>query len=106
MPSLISNSNNSNPYDKQFLNSREELQQIPSDNVAINNFSEEAREDAGSWSNFSVCMQGGIYPLSTAQETDVFQDAERLSEQRHPNNNQDGDLQDLVSALLRKNKST
>jgi hypothetical protein len=102
MPSLISNSNSSSPYDPQYLNPWGDLQSIPSENVAVNNYDEEAREDECSWGSFSVCTKGVIHPPSTAQETDVFRDAERFSEQFHPNNYRDGDLQDLASALLRR----
>lgn len=102
MPSLISNSNSSSPYDPQYLNPWGDLQSIPSENVAVNNYDEEAREDECSWGSFSVCTKGVTHPPSTAQETDVFRDAERFSEQFHPNNYRDGDLQDLASALLRR----
>jgi hypothetical protein len=102
MPSLISNSNSSSPYDPQYLNPWGDLQSIPSENVAVNNYDEEAREDECSWGSFSVCTKGVIHPSSTAQEIDVFRDAERFSEQFHPNNYRDGDLQDLASALLRR----
>jgi hypothetical protein len=97
MSSLISNSNSSSPYNQQCLNPWGDPQSIPPENVAVNG------EDEGSWGSFSVCAQGAVHPPSTAQETDVFQDAEGFSEQRHPNNYRDGDLQDLASALLRRN---
>lgn len=103
MRSLISNSNSSNPYNQQYLKTWGDLQSIPSENVAVNNCDEEAREGEGSWGSFSGYTQGIFHPLSTARETDLFQDAERNSEQRHPNNYRDGDLQDLASALVRRN---
>jgi hypothetical protein len=106
MPSLTSNSNSSSPYDQQYLNPWGHPQLIRSDNVAIDSYIEEVSEEEGSWNDFSVCMQGGNHPLPTAQETNVFQDAETLSELRHPHNNQDGYLEDLVSAILRRNRST
>lgn len=103
MPSLISNSKSSSPSDQQYLNPWGNLQSIPSESVAANNYDEEAREDEGSWGSFPLCTKGVIqYPRSTAQETDVFRDADRFSEQSHPNNYRDGDLQDLASALLRR----
>lgn len=103
MPSLISNSNSSSSSDQQYLNPWGNLQSIPSESVAANNYDQEAREDEGSWGSFSVCTKGVIqYARSTAQETDVFREAERFSEESHPNNYRDGDLQDLASALLRR----
>lgn len=97
MPSLTSNSNSSSPSpsDEHYLNAWGVRQQIPLDNVAINNYNEEAGDDKGLWST---------HPVSTAQETHVFQNGERFSEQRHLDNNENGDLEDLVLAILRRNR--
>lgn len=104
MPSLISNSNSSSPYDQQYMNPWGDLQSVPSENVAVNNYEEEAKENENSWGSFSVGTQRAIHCLSTSQETDVFKDAEIFSAQKVSNNNyyRDGDLQDVASALLRR----
>lgn len=105
MSSLTYNCNSS--YNKDYLNpTGDHHQQIRSDNVAINNYNEVIMEDERSWSSYNVRdMHGGIHRLSTSQEMDVFQDVERLSEQTRPNKRQDGDLEDLVFAVLRRNNS-
>jgi hypothetical protein len=59
-------------------------QLIRSDNVTIDSYIEEASEEEGSWNNFSVCMHGANHPPPTAQEMNVFQDAETLSEHETP----------------------
>eukprot|EP00253_Pinus_taeda_P003327 PITA_03327 len=96
--SLTYNCNNNSPSDNGYLNPWADHQQIRSDNVTINNYNEEVTEDEGSWSNSSLWdMDWGIHPVSTSLETD-------LSEQTRPNNRQDGHLEDLVLAVLRRNR--
>lgn len=112
MPSLISNSNSGSRYDKQHFSRWGDLQYIASEDVQMNNYNGKAREDEGSWrSTFSMCMQGNNsmtsnHAVSTSQEPDVVQDADRLSEQRRPISDDDRDLQDLVLAVLRRNTTS
>lgn len=107
MSSLTYNCKSNSSYNKDYLDPTEDHhQQIRCGNVAINNYNEGAMEDERSWSSYNVRdMHGGIHRLSTSQEMDVFQGVERLSEQTRPNNRQDGDLEDLVFTVLRRNNS-
>lgn len=80
-----------------------DLQSITSENVAFYNYRQEGREDESSYC--FPCSNGdsstsAYSAQSTVEQTYVFQDAESLSEQKHPKSD-NGDLQDLVSAILR-----
>lgn len=82
------------------------MQPNPLENVAVDNYHGEVREEERSRS-FS-CMQGdysmsAFSTLSTAERNDVSQVCESLAGQKHPNSDH-GDLQDLATALLRRSR--
>jgi hypothetical protein len=82
-----------------------DLQSIPLENVAVNNYHHDVRDER---SYSFPCMQGdysmsSFSTLSTAEQTDVSQVTESLSGQKHPNSDH-GDLQDLASALVRRSR--
>lgn len=82
-----------------------DMQSIPSENLAANNY-HEVREAQRSYSFSS--LHGGysiraLSTLSTIEQNDVSQLGESLAGQKHLNSDH-GDLQDLASALLRRSR--
>lgn len=93
-------SNSDSLYERQYYPFGD-LQSITSENVAFENCHQEPREDESSYCFPGSHGDSSAYSAqSTTEQTYVLQDAECLSEQKHPNSDH-GDLQDLVSALLR-----